>query len=87
MDDLITHEFPLEQINEAHQTKTWDAGKVLRLQSSTNKVREYGSSRYAEVFGLATAFAAADAGCKAGNVRLRTLIKINLRMQTNCLYR
>ena len=40
-----------------------------------------------EVFGLATAFAAADAGCKAGNVRLENFDKINLRMQTNCLYR
>ncbi len=28
-----------------------------------------------EVFGLATAFAAADAGCKAGNVRLETFDK------------
>ena len=29
-----------------------------------------------EVFGLATAFAAADAGCKAGNVRLENFDKI-----------
>ena len=28
-----------------------------------------------EVFGLATAFAAADAGCKAGNVRLENFDK------------
>ena len=28
-----------------------------------------------EVFGLATAYAAADAGCKAGNVRLETFDK------------
>ena len=28
-----------------------------------------------EVFGLSTAFAAADAGCKAGNVRLETFDK------------
>ena len=28
-----------------------------------------------EVYGLATAFAAADAGCKAGNVRLETFDK------------
>ena len=28
-----------------------------------------------EVFGLATAFAAADAGCKAGNVTLETFDK------------
>ena len=28
-----------------------------------------------EVFGLATAFEAADAGCKAGNVRLATFDK------------
>ena len=40
-----------------------------------------------EVFGLATAFVAADAGCKAANVHLEVLIKINLQMRTVCRYR
>ena len=40
-----------------------------------------------EVFGLATAFAAADAGCKAGDVSLETLTRINRQMQMNYPYR
>ena len=37
-----------------------------------------------EVFGLATAFAAADAGCKAEMYGLRPSIKTNRQMQMNC---
>lgn len=40
-----------------------------------------------EVFGLTTAFVAGDAGCKAANVRLEVLIKINQPMLTACRYR
>ena len=40
-----------------------------------------------EVFGLATAFVAADAGCKAANVHLEVFDKINRRMRTACQYR
>ena len=40
-----------------------------------------------EVFGLATAFVAADAGCKAANVRLEVFDKNNRRTPTACQYR
>ncbi len=41
-----------------------------------------------EVFGLATAFVAADAGCKAANVRLEVFDKkTNQPMLTACRYR
>ena len=40
-----------------------------------------------EVFGLATAFAAADAGCKAGDVSLETFDKNKPQMQMNYPYR
>ena len=40
-----------------------------------------------EVFGLVTAFVAGDAGCKAANVRMRFLIRINQPMLTACRYR
>ena len=40
-----------------------------------------------EVFGLATAFVAADAGCKAANVRLEVFDKTNLQTLTACQYR
>ena len=40
-----------------------------------------------EVFGLATAFAAADAGCKAGNVWLENFDKNKPVMQMNYRYR
>ena len=39
-----------------------------------------------EVFGLATAFAAADAGCKAGTSGWRILIKTNRAMQMSYRY-
>jgi len=39
-----------------------------------------------EVFGLATAFVAGDAGCKAANVRLEVFDK-NQPMLTACRYR
>ena len=39
-----------------------------------------------EVFGLATAFAAADAGCKAGNVWLENFDKTNRAMQMSYRY-
>ncbi len=40
-----------------------------------------------EVFGLATAFVAADAGCKAANVRLECSTRTSLQTQTACQYR
>ena len=40
-----------------------------------------------EVFGLATAFVAGDAGCKAANVRLEVFDKNKQPMLTACRYR
>ena len=40
-----------------------------------------------EVYGLAAAFAALDAGCKAADVTVKHLTRTNPQMRKSCLYR